>query len=137
MRGIDSGTAPLLCGEGSRMDKRGGENQQGNGEFPGWRKRMEDHPTNPAAGCLLRPWRFPRPSFPTPSIYHSAEDALLGNVLLGPPGPLASGLLSPQPAWCAGKSASTQTQQESFVRFLWSSLFPARPISATSASSFS
>lgn len=71
MRGIDSETAPLLWGEGSRMDKRGGENQQGNGEFPGWRKGMDNYPTNPAAGCLLGPWRFPRPCFPTPSIYHS------------------------------------------------------------------
>lgn len=94
MRGTDSETVTLLCGEESRTDKLGGEYQQGNGEFPGWRKRVENHPADTATGCLLRPW-LPHPtpaSLLPPFITAWRMRALLGNVLLQPPGswPLAS-----------------------------------------------
>lgn len=62
--------------------------------FPEWWGRR----VLPAAGCLSWTSASPVPAVPTRSIYHRIEDALLGNSLLRPPGSLASGLLSLQPA---------------------------------------
>lgn len=67
---------------------------------------------------------FTRP-LPHSLHYHSTEDALPRNVLLRPSGSLASGLLSPQPAWSLVRweiGKHTHAKQ-SFERFLQSSLF--------------
>lgn len=81
---------------------RGESNSKEMESFPGWRGLRTTLRTQ-LQGAYLRPRLHPTPPVPVPSMYHITEDALLGNVLLKPSGSLASGLLSPQPAWCAGR----------------------------------
>lgn len=99
--GALTGTVPVLWGEGSGKDL-GESNSKEMESFPGWWGLRTTLPTQ-LQGAYLRPQLHPTPPVPVPSMYHITEDALLGNVLLKPSGSLASGLLSPQPAWCAGR----------------------------------
>lgn len=120
---------PLLWGRRSRMDGGGrGHHREMELRFPdGWLG---------GGAVLLSSHRVPAETQLCDSPPFTAlDDTQLGNVLQQPPGSLAPGLLSPQLAECAGRSASTQTRKRDFARFLWGWFFPAGVIYETRASS--